>query len=163
MISLIKNEFYKLHRRHFFILSFIVIVLSLSVFTTVFYMQADTRSDMDIVEEQLEKEKAYFAQIESIQWETELEMQSAILTSQATIDRLQYMVDHKIPSWDWRSDVLNKYYTNQIIINLLNAGQDPKDYGYTDLGNYEGSTATLLQRLNNQCEVQMRMVEEMTS
>ncbi len=159
MGDLIRNEFLKLHRRHFFLFSFILIVFACLVFTSVFYARSDTRSDMDIVEEQLEREKTYFGQIETIQWETDLEMQSAILTSQATIDRLQYMLDHGIPQWDWRSDVLSKYFTNQTILNLLAAGQNPADYGYTDLGTYE-SRATLVQKLENRRDVQIRMVEE---
>lgn len=159
MGDLIRNEFLKLHRRHFFLFSFILILLSALLFTVVYYMQSDTRSDMDIVAEQLEREKTYLGQIETIQWETDLEMQSAILTSQATIDRLQYMLDHSIPQWDWRSDVLSKYYTNQTILSLLAAGQDPADYGYTDLGTYE-SKATLMQKLENLRDVQIRMVEE---
>ncbi len=158
MIALIRNEFYKLHHRHFFIISVLLILVSITVFTGIFYIQVDTRNDMDIVNEQLEREKAYFSQIESIQWETDLEMQSAILTSQATIDRLQYMLEHGIPAWDWRSDVLSKYYTNQTIISLLNNGQNPEDYGYTDLGSYE-SKAGLQQRLASQCDVQKNMVE----
>ena len=159
MGDLIRNEFLKLHRRHFFLLSFILILLACLIFTTVYYVQSDTRSDMDIVEEQLEREKTYFGQIETTQWETDLEMQSAILTSQATIDRLQYMLDHSIPQWDWRSDVLSKYFTNQTILSLLANGQDPADYGYTDLGTYE-SKATLIQKLENLRDVQIRMVEE---
>ncbi len=160
MIRLIRNEFLKLHRRHFFLVSFVIVSLALSIYTGVYYFMADNRTDQDIVEQQLEKEKAYMAQIESIQWDTELEMQSAILSSQATIDRLQYMVDHKIAVWDWRSDVLSRYYTNQNIISLLNAGQDPKDYGFTDSSGSYDSKATWIQRLTNQCDVQMRMVEE---
>ena len=85
MIALIRNEFYKLHRRHFFILSMAVILISLGIFTIVYSSRMDTRKDMDIVSSQLEKEKAYFSQIETIQWETDLEMQSAILNSQATM------------------------------------------------------------------------------
>ena len=159
MGDLIRNEFLKLHRRHFFLMSFILILVACVIFTTVYYLQSDTRSDMDIVEEQLEREKTYFSQIESIQWETDLEMQSAILSSQATIDRLQYMLDHSIPLWDWRNDVLSKYFTNQTILILLANGQNPADYGYADLGTYE-SKATLIQKLENLRDVQIRMVEE---
>ena len=58
MADLIRNEFLKLHRRHFFLFSFILIVFACLAFTSVFYATSDTRSDMDIVEEQL---KSMFA------------------------------------------------------------------------------------------------------
>ena len=159
MINLIRNELLKLHRRHFFLISFIVIILSLIIFTAIYYAGVDTRADMDIVNEQLEREKTYFSQIETFQWETDLEMQSAILNSQATIDKLTYMLDHQIPVWDWRNDVLGKYFTNQAILGLIAAGQDPADYGYTDLGSYD-SLKALSQRITSLCEVQMKMVED---
>ena len=159
MISLIRNEFFKLRRRHFILLGLMIIFLSLGIFTAIFYAGVDTRADMDVVAEQLEKEKSYFSQIETIQWGTDLEMQSAILNSQATIDKLSYMQEHQIPIWDWRSDVLGKYFTYQQVLGLIASGSDPADYGFTDLGTYD-SLKVLSQRLSSLCEVQLKMVED---
>lgn len=160
MINLIINEFYKLHRKRFFLISGLIILIACVLYMIFFTINDDTQTQKELLTGQLDAEKAYLSQIEDIQWETDIEMQSAILQSQATIARLQYMLDHDIATWDWRSDVLSEYYTNQTIISLLQNGQNPEDYGYTaaSLGNGE-TTDAMITRLATLCDQQRRLVE----
>lgn len=161
MLNLIVNELYKLHKRRFFLFTAFIILIACIGYAGISAVNDDSLTQTEMIENQLEAEKAYLSQIENIQWESDIEMSSAIMKSQVKIDRLQYMLEHDIATWDWRSDVLNEYYTNQVIISLLQSDENPDDYGFQveTIGENDTPDAQIT-RLTTLCSTQRELVQE---
>lgn len=161
MMNLIVNELFKLHKRRFFLFTIVIILAASIAYGAISAVNEDSLTQTEMIESQLEAEKAYLSQIEDIQWETDMEMQSAIMKSQIKIDRLMYILENDIPTWDWRSDVLNDYYTNLVIIALLEKEQAPADFGFEmeTVGEYDTADAQIT-RLKTVCSKQKELVQE---